>query len=332
MIASRGVSSPCASGYGLGNVAKTSVEAHLRQWRFQSWDGSLYNAACPDLVITFFEEDDHPAFPGEIDVIEASIRINDSQYLNNKDCSVDSGMNEENNGDRKLRLEKVGADTFSIRSRCEDGYRYLITQNEGKPKRVVMSTDGGNDKLWRFDDDSKIESVRYKGMVMSTEHDFIVVGESKLNEEQWSVESLYPSNAALLVIEKQRMSIQMWEPHFVNPPYNYAITLGCPGTLDHGCLTSAAEAKLAKSAMHACDESMSLLLGSQTSVGTLRALTDLIAEQGVDRIPGQCCFDTPTTNGTYLGTHYNPHLMECKNNGPWHLGITAEGEVGIALL
>ena len=73
-----------------------------------------------------------------------------------------------------------------------------------------MSTDGGYHKLWRFDDDSRIESVRYKGMVISIrERNFIVVGIESSLYEQWSIESLYPSNAALLANEKHKKSIQM---------------------------------------------------------------------------------------------------------------------------
>ena len=53
--------------------------------------------------------------------------------------------------------------------------------------------------------------------------------------------------------------------------------------------------------MHRCDESMSLLLGSELSLGTLKEIVDDIEENGVDRMPGSCCFDTPTTNTGYFG-------------------------------
>jgi hypothetical protein len=58
-----------------------------------------------------------------------------------------------------------------------------------------------------------------------------------------------------------------------------------------------------KTAMNRCDESMALLVGSQTSLGTLKAIADLVTSEGLERMPGQCCFDTPSTNENYLGAH-----------------------------
>lgn len=50
------------------------------------------------------------------------------------------------------------------------------------------------------------------------------------------------------------------------------------------------------------------------SVGTLRAIVDVIEEDGTDRMPGTCCFDTPTSNWDYLGVEVRcsvtfPHLV-----------------------
>lgn len=53
--------------------------------------------------------------------------------------------------------------------------------------------------------------------------------------------------------------------------------------------------------MHYCDASMELLVGKQTSLGTLKAVADLVNEKGTDRMPGSCCFDTPTMNDNYYG-------------------------------
>ena len=51
--------------------------------------------------------------------------------------------------------------------------------------------------------------------------------------------------------------------------------------------------------MHNCDESMSLLLGSQISLGTLKATADLIndPEKGPEYMPGYCCMDVATNSG-----------------------------------
>jgi hypothetical protein len=59
--------------------------------------------------------------------------------------------------------------------------------------------------------------------------------------------------------------------------------------------------EIAKTAMNRCDESMALLVGSQTSLGTLKAIADLVTEEGPERMPGSCCFDTPTSNDNYFG-------------------------------
>ena len=55
-----------------------------------------------------------------------------------------------------------------------------------------------------------------------------------------------------------------------------------------------------------CDESMSLLLGSVTSVGTLSEIAELVndPEYGPKFMPGQCCLDNPATSewfGYYVG-------------------------------
>ena len=121
------------------------------------------------------------------------------------------------------------------------------------------------------------------------------------------------------------------------------------------CVALAKNKELAKAAMHQCDKSMSLLVGSQTSLGTLRAITDVVEEKGTDYMPGKCCFDSPTNHESYFGMEvsptvcdvtlcdssffftslsldfdflylfqYDPHLMECTNPGPFHLGISEE--------
>jgi len=68
---------------------------------------------------------------------------------------------------------------------------------------------------------------------------------------------------------------------------------------------------------------MALLLGSSTSLGTLRAIAQEVNDHGPERMPGTCCLDSPLTS-KFFGYHYDPSAMECQNPGPWHLGITAE--------
>jgi hypothetical protein len=57
-----------------------------------------------------------------------------------------------------------------------------------------------------------------------------------------------------------------------------------------------------KDATTTCDDSMALLVGSSTSVGTLRDVAKLVNENGPDRMPGTCCLDTPLTS-QYFGYH-----------------------------
>ena len=57
---------------------------------------------------------------------------------------------------------------------------------------------------------------------------------------------------------------------------------------------------LAKSAMHSCDEAMSLLLGSTTSVGTLSKVATLVNNSGTEHMPGECCMDS-ATNSEFFG-------------------------------
>ena len=63
----------------------------------------------------------------------------------------------------------------------------------------------------------------------------------------------------------------------VFPEFNFRYCESFPGTVDtHGCLSSIYDPEVSKAAMHYCDASMTLLIGSQTSLGTLRAIADVV--------------------------------------------------------
>lgn len=66
-----------------------------------------------------------------------------------------------------------------------------------------------------------------------------------------------------------------------------------------GCLSSQNNAEVARAAMQACDASISLLAGSETSVGTVTKLAKLIKSKGQERMPGKCCLDTPTSSDLF---------------------------------
>ena len=126
------------------------------------------------------------------------------------------------------------------------------------------------------------------------------------DEDKWSQKWTIKTHDAVLLTENGDAS-QEWRTHFIGSPYDYALTPGFPGAVQGGCLSSTNDPELAKSAMHHCDESMSLLVGPQTSLGALRAIADLVEDEGPDRMPGSCCFDTPTTNDKYFGIHVSQH-------------------------
>ena len=96
-------------------------------------------------------------------------------------------------------------------------------------------------------------------------------------------------------------STQMWSPVFTGTGYSLALLPGFPGNLDTngGCRTSSYDRSLAKSAMRSCDESMNYLLGTQASVGRLKAIVDLITNDS-SRMPGYRCSDDPT-NSAFFG-------------------------------
>ncbi|KAL7521065.1 hypothetical protein ACHAWX_005756 [Stephanocyclus meneghinianus] len=78
-----------------------------------------------------------------------------------------------------------------------------------------------------------------------------------------------------------------------------------------------------KNVIKTCDNSMALLLGSSTSLGTLRAIAKLVNNKGPQYMPGSCCLDDPMTS-QFFGSHFDARTMDCQNPGPWHLGISSE--------
>jgi hypothetical protein len=108
--------------------------------------------------------------------------------------------------------------------------------------------------------------------------------------QKWRVVS---NNVVLM--KASGSSTQMWSPVFLDPGYELALRPGFPGTAydsnGESCLTSTRDHELAKSAMRSCDSSMSLLVGSQASLGRLTVIADLINKHGPDRMPGFCCMD-----------------------------------------
>ena len=152
-----------------------------------------------------------------------------------------------------------------------------------------------------------LESINCEGMVMEIKDASTTAGANIVlapdNDSGWNQRWSIKSNVARLLIDNEDPN-QEWKAVFDQPNYNYALQYGFPGPIDSStsCLDSTNDKGLAQSAMHNCDKSMSLLLGSTTSVGTLRAVASLVnnQEKGPKHMPGECCMDV-ATNSDFFG-------------------------------
>ena len=63
-----------------------------------------------------------------------------------------------------------------------------------------------------------------------------------------------------------------------------------------------------KVAVKSCEKSMSLLLGSSTTLGTLRSIAQDVWDHGPERMPGSCCLDSPVTSQFY-GYHVSEGFL-----------------------
>lgn len=138
-------------------------------------------------------------------------------------------------------------------------------------------------------------------------------GQNKLilrkSEGKWSQEWVAISRDVVLMQDDGRET-QEWTTQFVDPPYQYGLLpqQSFPGVVRGGCLSSALDREVSKTAMHYCDKSMSLLLGSTTSLGSLRAIKDEVISKSLDYLPGRCCFDKPTTQNSYFGVYVSSEM------------------------
>jgi hypothetical protein len=169
---------------------------------------------------------------------------------------------------------------------------------------------------WNINKDGSIESVHCQNFVLDIVEVEISadVFEQKLEahetkdkntwSQEWSVKS---SNMILMqtsVSGEDPNRNQTFRTIFIDPGFDVGLHPGFPGDMEvvrgQQCLSSAMDRDLAKRAMHICDESMSFLVGSQMSIGTLKEITDLVETKGANRMPGYCCMDV-ATNSEFLG-------------------------------
>ena len=154
--------------------------------------------------------------------------------------------------------------------------------------------DTNNHTWWKAGSGGSIESVGCVKMLLDMSEGSIVLNEE---EEAYRREWQVMSNNVVLM-EAGGNSTQTWSPVFASPGYDLALHPGFPGGGE--CLSSAKDHDLARGAMHSCDESMSLMIGSQASVGRLKAIADIIEGEGPERMPGYCCMDD-ATNSAFFG-------------------------------
>jgi len=94
------------------------------------------------------------------------------------------------------------------------------------------------------------------------------------------------------------------------PPRVYSYTY----SQDEGCFSSQGNPELVSRAMNAADESLALLVGKHTSIGTIRRHAALVNDKSIpnasDQLPGTCCLDDPL-DSDFLGYYVSEkfHLI-----------------------
>ena len=158
----------------------------------------------------------------------------------------------------------------------------------------------GNNTWWKIGSGGSMANVGCKNMTIDVSTGSL---ELKKKNKIWSQEWRIVSNDVTLM-EAGGRDNQTWSPIFVDYGYDLALIPGFPGEMTdvsgESCLASTQDRDLAKVAMHICDKSMSVLAGSQASVGRLLAIAANILVNGVERMPGYCCMDV-ATNSEFFG-------------------------------
>lgn len=187
---------------------------------------------------------------------------------------------------------------------------------------VVLMADGDQDyQKWKLEGGGSIESIHCDNVVLDmldtsngADGDLeqkLVAHKAKQKDgwsQRWSVKSsnviLMETSSSAKEDDSTQHLNQTWSTLYADPGFNLGLTPGFPGQIEttgtQKCLSSARDKNLARYTMGICDESMMLLVGSQISVGTLKAIADLVETKGSDRMPGYCCMDV-ATNSEFLG-------------------------------
>ena len=135
---------------------------------------------------------------------------------------------------------------------------------------------------WRIKACGAIENEHCKDLVfdianLSSEAGSpVFLSDSKEDDGGWSQQWSIRSKSVIIMeapsgddqaVDAGKNSNQTFSPFFIDPGYEVGILPGFPGSYEtveeQSCLSSARDLDLAKRAMYTCDESMSLLVGSQ---------------------------------------------------------------------
>lgn len=213
------------------------------------------------------------------------------------------------NADQTFSLHKQASGNWAIFSEAcinqgiSTGISKLLKCEHGQD---IVFSPGAEEPYatWTLSGD-KIKSVECEGMVMVVEPLLRSNGGAYIvlaHENDWENQSWSIKSHKTKLLTYTGAPEQEWQAVFPQPNnYDMALQYGFPGAVDpDGCLESTHDKDLAKSAMHVCDSSQSLLIGETTSVGTLRAVASLVNEKGPDYMPGECCMDVPT-NSDFFG-------------------------------
>eukprot|EP00956_Cyclotella_meneghiniana_P041795 scaffold240115_cov36-Cyclotella_meneghiniana.AAC.2 len=252
-----------------------------------------------------------------------------------------SGTDEEGNAIFNIASVKHPNLYLSLSSCSNNADMLLLQPNENAEQHQEWIIKGGSIVNLCEKNDANEEIRIKKGSLsidMTGASSGVTIKANIKNDEggqKWTVKSRDVVLSQAGYEEKsEKNANQTWIPRFVDSGYELGLHPGFPGTATtcdgKQCVSSAQDRHLAKEAMRICDESMSFLLGSQISVGTLKSIADSIEDDGPERMPGYCCMDD-ATNSEFWGYNFDPKLndtdkspMECQNKGLWHLGISDE--------
>jgi hypothetical protein len=172
-------------------------------------------------------------------------------------------------------------------SKCMNNTDVMLVQENNQPHQQ-----------WKFVSGA-IQNVGCNKMVLDVgptttekERKIQIYEKSDSTSQKWSSKSIDAVlTHASFKKDSQKKSNQTWSTVYTEVGYDLGLVPGFPGALDR---------EVSKRAMQICDKSMSFLLGSQISVGTLKSIADSVDTHGPNRMPGFCCLDV-ATNSEFFG-------------------------------